>query len=112
MITIGLLREGKVPADNRVALTPAQCKWIHRNAPDVRIMAQALVRPLLFRQRISAAGVEVTEDISGCAILLGIKEVPVKELLPARTYLFFSHTHKQQSYNQACSGPSSIKTSP
>src|SRR5579871_1117433 len=40
MITIGLLREGKIPADNRVALTPAQCKWIHKNEPRMRVVVQ------------------------------------------------------------------------
>ena len=29
MIKIGLIREGKIPADNRVALIPSQCKWRH-----------------------------------------------------------------------------------
>ncbi|MGZ8559690.1 MAG: NAD(P)-dependent oxidoreductase, partial [Chitinophagaceae bacterium] len=33
-------------------------------------------------------------------ILLGIKEVPVDQLIPGRTYLFFSHTKKKQPYNQ------------
>src|SRR5258708_9100973 len=32
---------------------------------------------------------------------MGIKEVPEKELIPGKTYLFFSHTKKQQPYNQA-----------
>jgi hypothetical protein len=32
---------------------------------------------------------------------LGIKEVPVKELIPGKTYLFFSHTKKKQPHNQA-----------
>jgi len=38
--TIGLLKEGKIPADNRVALTPAQCKWIVKNFPGVVIKVQ------------------------------------------------------------------------
>jgi saccharopine dehydrogenase (NAD+, L-lysine-forming) len=33
-------------------------------------------------------------------VLLGIKEVPVSELIPQKTYLFFSHTIKKQPYNQ------------
>ena len=41
MIQIGLIREGKIPADNRVALTPAQCKWIQKNAPEIKIIVQS-----------------------------------------------------------------------
>ena len=47
-----------------------------------------------------SAGVEVKQDLSDCDILLGIKEVPEKDLLEGKIYLFFSHTRKQQSYNQ------------
>ena len=38
---IGLIREGKIPADNRVSLTPAQCKWIQKNAPQIQIAVQS-----------------------------------------------------------------------
>lgn len=30
---------------------------------------------------------------------MGIKEVPTKNLIPKKTHIFFSHTHKGQSYN-------------
>lgn len=30
---------------------------------------------------------------------MGIKEVPTKSLIPNKTHIFFSHTHKGQSYN-------------
>ncbi|HWB91815.1 MAG TPA: NAD(P)-dependent oxidoreductase [Puia sp.] len=100
MIKIGLLREGKTPPDNRVALTPAQCKWIHKNAADVRIVAQASPDRCYSDKEYQAAGIEVGEDVSGCDILLGIKEVPVAHLLAGKTYLFFSHTRKQQPVNR------------
>lgn len=31
--------------------------------------------------------------------MLGIKEVPIADLLPGKTYAFFSHTHKGQPHN-------------
>ena len=101
MITIGLLREGKIPSDNRVALTPAQCKWIHRMTADVRVIAQASPDRCYSDKEYRAAGVDVLDDISAADIFLGIKEVPVSALVPGKTYLFFSHTKKQQPYNQA-----------
>ncbi len=100
MTSIGLIREGKTPADNRVALTPAQCKWIHKNAPHIRIIAQHSETRCFSDREYSLAGVEVKEDISECDILLGIKEVPVSQLIPDKTYLFFSHTKKKQPHNQ------------
>src|SRR6266700_6328276 len=100
MITIGLIQEGKMPADNRVALTPAQCKWIHRNSQEVKIIVQSSPHRCFTDKEYLMAGVEVKEDISACDVLLGIKEVPVSRLLPGKTYLFFSHTKKKQPHNQ------------
>ncbi|HRQ48976.1 MAG TPA: NAD(P)-dependent oxidoreductase [Agriterribacter sp.] len=100
MLKIGLIREGKTPADNRVALTPAQCKWIHMHSDNVRVVVQSAPLRCFTDKEYLAAGVEVKEDISDCHILFGIKEVPVDMLLPGKTYLFFSHTRKQQPKNQ------------
>ncbi|MDQ6762763.1 MAG: NAD(P)-dependent oxidoreductase [Bacteroidota bacterium] len=99
MIKIGLIREGKIPADNRVALTPAQCKWVQKNM-DINIVAQQS-EPRCYKDKEYAnAGIEVREDISDCDVLMGIKEVPIKMLIPGKTYFFFSHTKKLQAYNQ------------
>jgi hypothetical protein len=100
MTRIGLIREGKIPADNRVSLTPAQCKWIHKNAPHVQIIAQSSPHRCFSDREYQSAGVEVKEDVSDCDILLGIKEVPVDQLVAGKTYLFFSHTKKKQPHNQ------------
>ena len=100
MIKIGLIREEKIPADNRVALTPAQCKWIHRNSTEVRVLAQRSEGRCFTDREYELAGVELREDISDCDILLGIKEVPPHRLIPGKTYLFFSHTKKKQPHNQ------------
>lgn len=100
MLTIGLIREGKVPQDNRVALTPAQCKWLRMNFDDVQVVVQHSDTRCYSDQEYQKAGVQVTEDLSHCNLLLGIKEVPVDMLLPGKTYMFFSHTKKLQPANQ------------
>ena len=100
MTRIGLIREGKIPADNRVALTPAQCKWVHKNSDQVKIVAQSSSHRCFSDREYLSAGVEVKEDLSDCDILLGIKEVPIDQLMDNKTYLFFSHTKKKQPHNQ------------
>lgn len=100
MIKIGLIREGKIPADNRVALTPAQCKWIHKKSNSIKIVAQSSEGRCFSNREYQVAGVEVKDNISDCDILLGIKEVPVTDLIENKTYLFFSHTKKMQPHNQ------------
>ena len=100
MVKIGLIREGKVPSDNRVALTPAQCKWIHKNSDQVQIIAQSSESRCFTDREYISAGVEVKTDISDCDIMLGIKEVPVDQLIEGKKYLFFSHTKKKQQQNK------------
>jgi alanine dehydrogenase len=100
MLYIGLIREGKHPADSRVALTPAQCKWLHKNFTDVKVTVQHSDTRCYTDKEYIQAGIEVMEDISHCNVLLGIKEVPVNLLIANKTYLFFSHTKKMQPHNQ------------
>lgn len=99
MLKIGLIKEGKVPADNRVALTPEQCKWVQENM-NIRIVVQHSETRCYKDKEYTNAGIEVKEDVSDCDVLLGIKEVPVAMLIPEKTYFFFSHTKKMQAYNQ------------
>jgi alanine dehydrogenase len=100
MLTIGLIREGKFPADNRVALTPAQCKWLQKNFPAIKVMAQHSDTRCFTDKEYQMAGVEVKEDIAECDVLMGIKEVPVAQLITGKTYMFFSHTKKAQEHNR------------
>jgi hypothetical protein len=100
MLSIGLIKEGKTPADNRVALTPAQCKWIKQHLPGVGIVVQSSQTRCYSDREYIQAGITVLDDVSDCDILFGIKEVPVDMLIGDKTYLFFSHTKKKQVYNQ------------
>lgn len=96
---IGILREGKMPHDKRVPFTPAQCVDLAQS-----FGAQVLVQPSDWRsytdQEYRDAGVTLQEDLSDCDILMGIKEVPVSDLIAGKKYLFFSHTIKKQPHNK------------
>lgn len=100
MTRIGLIKEGKIPADNRVSLTPAQCKWIQKNAPNIQIIVESSPERCFSDREYQSAGAEIADNMEHCDILLGIKEVPAEQLIAGKTYLFFSHTKKQQPHNQ------------
>jgi saccharopine dehydrogenase (NAD+, L-lysine-forming) len=96
---IGIIREGKVPPDKRVPFTPAQCvalKAIH----GVDVYVQKSEIRAIKDHEYEEAGVPVIEDISNCEVLMGVKEVPIDELIPNKKYFFFSHTYKEQPYNR------------
>ena len=46
-------------------------------------------------------GIPLLDDMSDCDVLFGIKEVVKSELIEGKTYFYFSHTIKEQSYNRA-----------
>lgn len=99
-IRIGLIREEKIPEDNRVAFTPRQCKWIQDHYRMIQIIVQPSPIRCFHDNEYAEEGIELREDMSNCDILMGIKEVPVDKLLPCKTYLIFSHTRKKQPHNQ------------
>lgn len=98
-IVIGVIREGKVPPDFRVPLTPRQCVEVMEKHPNVKVVVQSSPVRRFKDSEYSNLGIEVKEDMSECSILLGVKEVPVDMLIPEKTYLFFSHTIKKQAHN-------------
>ena len=100
MIRIGLLKEGKIPADNRVAFTPEQCKWIEDAYAPIKMYVQSSESRCYSDDEYKRKGIELVHSLKDCDLLFGIKEVPLAELIAGKTYLFFSHTRKKQPHNQ------------
>lgn len=100
MLNIGIIREGKVPPDSRVAFSPVQCQWMMNRFPNITIFVQPSPDRCFKDSEYEQLGIELREDLRNCDMLFGIKEVPSYQLLPGKTYLFFSHTRKKQPYNQ------------
>ncbi len=100
MPVLGLIKEGKVPSDNRVALTPKQCSFLISQFPDWDILVESSPHRCYKDAEYQKEGIQVVKNISSADILLGIKEVPIDQLHANKKYLFFSHTKKQQAYNQ------------
>lgn len=96
---IGIIKESKIPPDARTPLVPEQCKSVPELFPVKVVVERSHVRcyaDLEYEQ----AGVPMTDDVSDCDVLMGVKEVPAGYLFPGKTYFFFSHTIKKQPYNR------------
>jgi len=97
---VALIREGKIPADSRVVLSPQQAAEVQQKFPGLEVVCQHSEIRCFTDAQYQEQGIEVVKDISDCDILLGVKEVPIPELIPDKTYFFFSHTIKKQAYNR------------
>jgi saccharopine dehydrogenase (NAD+, L-lysine-forming) len=99
-VKIGLIREWKQPADKRVALSPQQCKQLLNQYSELQIIVEPSPDRCFTENEYKEAGADISDDLSQCDVLLGIKEVPIDKLIEDKTYLFFSHTIKAQPYNR------------
>lgn len=97
----GIIRERKNPPDRRVVLSPTACQKVVKSFPN----AEIIVEPSPIRAYADDAyikmGIPVADEMEDCDVLLGVKEVPIKALIPHKKYFFFSHTIKKQPYNRA-----------
>ncbi len=97
---IGILRETRDPPDRRVPFTPGQLAELNRLYPDLEIIVQPSEIRCYTDQEYLDHHAVLSEDLSACDLLIGVKEVDIDALIPGKSYLFFSHTAKKQSYNR------------
>lgn len=97
----GIIRERKDPPDRRVVLSPEACQKVLSNQKEAEIIVEPSPIRTFTDAEYRAAEIEVAPKMGDCDVLLGVKEVPLKNLIPDKKYFFFSHTIKKQPYNRA-----------
>lgn len=100
MIKFALIRERKTPPDRRVVFSPARLKEAVKKFPEAGFKIESSDIRIFPDQEYREAGFEVSDDVSDCDVMLGVKEVPIPALIPDKKYFFFSHTIKKQPYNR------------
>lgn len=97
----GIIKETKVPHEDRVVFTPDQCREMSETFENL----QFEVQPYEFRcysdNEYVSSGIPVNNDLSNCDILFGVKEMKIESLIAGARYCCFSHTIKKQASNKA-----------
>jgi alanine dehydrogenase len=96
----GIIKERKSPPDKRVVFSPTMLLALKEQFPQAEIKIESSDIRVFNDEDYRAAGFEVSDDMTDCDILIGVKEVPVDALLPGKDYFFFSHTIKRQPHNR------------
>lgn len=93
-------KESKYPTETRAPLTPQQVKDLiqHNN---MTVIVEPCDKRFFKNDQYLKAGALISNDLSKCDIIFGIKEVPISDLIPNKAYCIFSHTVKGQSYNMS-----------
>lgn len=101
--TLGIRREDKSRWERRAPLAPE-----HVETLKARHGIETVVQPSPIRvfddEAYRAAGATVAEDLSGCNLVVAVKEIPRELLRRDGAYMFFSHTIKAQPYNMKLLG--------
>lgn len=97
---IGLIKERKTPPDRRVVFTPEHLERLEKKYKDLKFIVEPSDIRIFRDEAYKEKGIEVSDDLSECDVLLGVKEVPIDALIPDKSYFFFSHTIKMQPYNR------------
>ncbi|WZZ23994.1 hypothetical protein YC2023_007395 [Brassica napus] len=100
---VGILAETVNKWERRTPLTPSHCARLLHGGKDRTGVSRIVVQPSAKRIHHDAlyedVGCEVSDDLSDCGLILGIKQPELEMILPERAYAFFSHTHKAQKEN-------------
>lgn len=102
---LGIKRESCNKWERRAPLTPSHCAQLlhtgYRSGGDgvKRILVQPCTKRVYHDIQYENVGCKISEDLSECGLIIGVKRAQEGALLPDRAYAFFSHTHKAQPEN-------------
>jgi len=97
----GIIKERKNPPDRRVVFSPKKLNEFQQKFPEALLKVEPSPIRVYSDVAYQKKGIEVTENMTDCDVLIGVKEVPIETLIPNKKYFFFSHTIKKQPYNRA-----------
>lgn len=97
---IGIIAERKNPPDRRTVFSPEKLVKLVENYPQIQVVVESSENRVFPDQEYVEKGFTVSDDLSDCDVLIGVKEVPIHALIPNKKYFFFSHTIKKQEYNR------------
>jgi len=96
----GIIKERKNPPDRRVVFSPSELAKLKELYHEASVAVESSDIRIFSDIQYKSLGITITDDMSDCDVLFGVKEVPVESLIPNKSYFFFSHTIKKQPYNQ------------
>ncbi|MCD2260121.1 NAD(P)-dependent oxidoreductase [Psychroserpens luteolus] len=95
-----IIKERKNPPDRRVVFSPEKLAEARSQFPQAEFVVESSDIRVFSDEAYRSQGFTVTDDVSDCDVMIGVKEVPLDALIPNKKYFYFSHTIKKQPYNR------------
>ncbi len=97
MHKLGIRYEDKYVMERRVALVPDHVKELINKGLEIEVVKSA--KRVFKDSEFEDAGACLVNEVTDSTVVLGVKEMPIDFFENEKTYIFFSHTIKGQSYN-------------
>jgi saccharopine dehydrogenase (NAD+, L-lysine-forming) len=97
-VTLGIRLEDKNRWERRTPIVPEEIATLLAEE-DLRFVVQPSNLRIYNDDAYRGVGAEISEDLSAAKVVFAVKEIPLDQLLPRRTYVFFSHVIKGQAHN-------------
>lgn len=94
---IGIRYEDKYELERRVPLVPEEVRKL--TDAGLNVVVQKCEKRIFTDEEYKSAGAVLADDMKDADIILGVKEVTIPSFEDNKTYIFFSHIIKGQSYN-------------
>ena len=95
-----IIKEHKNPPDRRVVFSPSKLAEVRNRFPKATFKVESSDIRVFSDEEYTSQGFEVTNYVNDCDVMIGVKEVPIENLIPNKKYFYFSHTIKKQPYNR------------
>ncbi len=95
---IGIRHEDKYEMERRVAIPPKHASQLIKKHK-LEIIVEKSAKRIFKNTEYEKAGALLTNDLSKAPVVFGVKEMPLSFFEEGKTYIFFSHVIKGQSYN-------------
>ena len=91
---VGIRREDKNKWERRVSITPKQVRLVRNACPNIHFIVEPSKLRIYSEKEYRKAGAVISEDLSKCSTIVGVKAVPIKKMMPNKTYMYFAHVIK------------------
>ena len=85
-----IIKERKNPPDRRVVFSPEKLAEARAQFPQAEFIVESSNVRIFPDSAYKALGFKVTDDVSDCDVMIGVKEVPIENLIPNKKYFYFS----------------------
>ncbi|MDR1878763.1 MAG: hypothetical protein LBQ64_04280 [Bacteroidales bacterium] len=95
---IGIRDENKYAMERRTPITPFHASKLIENY-GIQIDVLSSEKRVFSNEAYKEVGCNLTDSLDDTPVIFGVKEIPLSDLRPDKTYVFFSHVIKGQPYN-------------